>query len=267
MYLILQQPTRWLWFNGFLTIYYLGNIINCLLLGIWVSTFFRIITTILMSIFFFNMNLLMNLELFSQKVSENRISESNILRPFLYLLSKLSLWHFNQFIFTTKTELWNQFKTENPEILARTAEQTYNVATRGQPYPSTAKISLVRKVVYELAALSQVVTSLKCILFLKYGIHLFPLETRIIQRIYFTLSPENVHVGVRAASLLQRKRIVYMAFWYRKRPREQLMLQDNEALFLLSNVELHCFCSCFPISLFIYPTKIQWVLSMCQYLC
>lgn len=110
MYLILQQPTRWLWFSGFLSIYYLGNIINCLLLWIWYLLYFRIITTILMSIFFLNMNLLMTLELFSQKVSENRISGSNILRPFLYLLSKLSLCHFHQFIFTTKTEFETNLK-------------------------------------------------------------------------------------------------------------------------------------------------------------
>lgn len=173
-----------------------------------------------MSIFFFNMNPLLNLELFSQKVSENRISGSNILRPFLYIVSKLSLCHFHQFIFTTKTELWNQFKTEIPEKLGRTAEQTYNVATRGQPYPSTAKHSLVRKVVHELAALSQVVTSLNWILSFLYGKHLFLSETRIIQRIYFTLSPEHVQAGVGAASLLQKKRILYMAFWYHKRPRE-----------------------------------------------
>lgn len=131
------------------------------------------------------------------------------------------------------------------------------MATRGQPYPSTAKHSLVRKVVHELAALSQVVTSLNWILSFLHGKHLFLSETRIIQRIYFTLSPEYVHESVRAASVLQKKIILYMAFWYHKRPWKQLMVQDNEVFFLLSNVEPHCFCSCFPISLFTYPTKIQ----------
>lgn len=121
------------------------------------------------------------------------------------------------------------------------------MATRGQPYPSTAKHSFVRKVVHELAALSQVVTSLNWILSFSYGKHLFLSETRIIQRIYFTLSPEYVHECVRADSVLQKKRILYMAFRYHKRPCEQLVdrtMKHSSCYLMLS---LTVFVHVFPL--------------------
>lgn len=73
----------------------------------------------------------------------------------------------------------------------------------------------------------------------------FFLEIRIIQRIYFTLSPEYVHERVRAASVLQKKRILYMAFRYHKRPREQLMdrtMKHSSCYLMLSlTVFVHVF--------------------------
>lgn len=144
----------------------------------------------------------MNLELFSQKDPENRISGLNIFKEAFYTYCQIFLCDifFNIFYYKTRTLKLHLSKTEIPDILGRTTMQTYKVATRGRQNHSSLENLSVIKIVYELAVFSKVLTPSHWIYTFHMVSYLGLLEVRIAQWIPFTLSPEHVQVSVITAT-------------------------------------------------------------------